>query len=603
MSLFSKLSCKLHSRDSPPSIKDALSHTLPIASVTAHAAMDRNAVALRCKTEGEELAEQGQWAEAHDRYSQALNADPGAADILASRATCAVKLEKNESAIADAKRALEFDPTNANAWHTLAQASTALEQWITAYDAYDRAIRLLKIYPDSGANKKLIAQYEREYEAAKKAAEERRDDGKRNLMVVSANEGDRPWERAQRMLENYDTDTSSAWIIAQAHEEFQRGLTYMRELHELHTPSEGSPTITRSLAGNPQAITYVTNGIIRDERCFFMDSSDFIKRFQDQSRLEVLSKRAWDLSADDKHVIVDARRRVERKGWPDVRPALSTTIRIWILNAHIAQGLTEYGQAVVLYRRALAVLAWGRKEWAHVSRKERGSIFDTAFVRGVRTLFGNVLLRAYEAHRIAEHQPDTVGSAISSTPSYPLREIVKVAEEIMEDCRAHPLTSSKPGFTLSYQRYPEGKARLMKGVYYLESGRQQLINNREDGQRLLRLAANEYQNALNFFPEDDEYHTLCVYNALDCLFMARSPLRETLPLLGLLRKSAQSSDAIWSQSSFANGGGRKRVGLFLKFEATTQALLKDKRGWLDESLIPGAEFGDVQLDGGCVVLS
>jgi len=252
---------------------------------------------------------------------------------------------------------------------------------------------------------------------------------------------------------------------------------------------------------------------------------------------------------------------------------------------------------VELYRRALAVLNWGRKEWADVSRKERGSIFDSAFVRGVRVLYGNILIRAYEAHCAGSKK--TAGSVTNPTPTYPLREIINVAEEIIQDCKARPVrvsANAKPGFALSYQQYPEGKARLMKGFYYLETGRQQLIENREDGRRLLRLAANEYENAMDFFPEDDEYHTLCIYNALQSLFIARTPLRETLPLLATLRKSAEISDTIWGSSSFANGGGRKRVELFLKFEKNAQGLLKSKGGWLDEDLVPESDFGDVLVE-------
>lgn len=94
--------------------------------------------------------------------------------------------------------------------------------------------------------------------------------------------------------------------------------------------------------------------------------------------------------------MTEAEARQSADGWDDVRPALSTTVRIWIINAHISQGLGQYGQAVGLYRRALAVLEWGRGAWAigsKASRKERGAIFDSTFVRGVRVLYGKTLVR------------------------------------------------------------------------------------------------------------------------------------------------------------------------------------------------------------------
>lgn len=90
--------------------------------------------------------------------------------------------------------------------------------------------------------------------------------------------------------------------------------------------------------------------------------------------------------------------------------------------------------------------------------------------------------------------------------------------------------------------------------------------------------------------------TVCIYNTLECLFIARTPLRETLPLLATLRKSAQESEEIWGRSNFADAGGRRRIELFLKFEKNAQALLTTKKGWLDEDLVPGSDFGDVLVE-------
>ena len=71
---------------------------------------------------------------------------------------------------------------------------------------------------------------------------------------------------------------------------------------------------------------------------------------------------------------------------------LGTLRRICVLNAFLSHGNGQYGQAVGLYKRALAVLDWGRKAWAKASRKERGAIFDSTFVRGVRTLYATSLV-------------------------------------------------------------------------------------------------------------------------------------------------------------------------------------------------------------------
>ena len=178
----------------------------------------------------------------------------------------------------------------------------------------------------------------------------------------------------------------------------------------------------------------MTNGIVRDDRCFYMeDGQTFMKLLAAQglpkiqriihgfsinsrfftAQFEIIRSDAWDLSATDETVIREAKGRQIARGWDDVRPALSTTVRsikssslvlfgsvhqkflcrVWILNAHISQGLAQYGQAVGLYKRALAVLDWGRKEWTDANRKERGAIFDSTFVRGVRVLYAQTLVK------------------------------------------------------------------------------------------------------------------------------------------------------------------------------------------------------------------
>ncbi len=93
---------------------------------------------------------------------------------------------------------------------------------------------------------------------------------------------------------------------------------------------------------------------------------------------------------------------------------------------------------------------------------------------------------------------------------------MEVADRIQADCRDRPvkkfLSSGKPAsiiFIQSYQRYPEGKARMCKAYYYLQQGRKTILDggDRADAYRDLRLSANEYRNAREFFPKDDEHYS------------------------------------------------------------------------------------------------
>jgi len=68
------------------------------------------------------------------------------------------------------------------------------------------------------------------------------------------------------------------------------------------------------------------------------------------------------------------------------------------------------------------------------------------------------------------------------TKPYSLRDIIDAAQQIQDDCRDRPvkpvLSSGKPArpvFILSYQTYPEGKARMYDRLHFRLHGRARLI--------------------------------------------------------------------------------------------------------------------------------
>ncbi len=57
------------------------------------------------------------------------------------------------------------------------------------------------------------------------------------------------------------------------------------------------------------------------------------------------------------------------------------------MRAFITSGLLDDSLATEnLYRDTLDFLEEGRKVWENVSRKERGTVFDDSFIRGIRVL-------------------------------------------------------------------------------------------------------------------------------------------------------------------------------------------------------------------------
>ena len=137
--------------------------------------------------------------------------------------------------------------------------------------------------------------------------------------------------------------------------------------------------------------------------------------------------------------------------------------------------------------------------------------------------------------------------------------------------------------------------------------------DRAEAYRDLRLSANEYQNARGFFPPDDEYYSstyslfhtenpfqrlfhsrrpvVCIVNALEALFMAKTPLRETSAIITDLRASWAAARRIWGYSSFATGGGKAKVERLFQFQDNALKAVADKAGALGDRIVPG-RLGD-----------
>jgi hypothetical protein len=163
-----------------------------------------------------------------------------------------------------------------------------------------------------------------------------------------------------------------------------------------------------------QALTGLTNGVLRDERVFYIDKSDWIAKYNDQGyhpfvtdcylvilliyiisivvQFEVQKTNAW-VDVGPEVVIKEAQERLSRQGWDVLRPALSVTVRVWIMRGFIEGGIREAPSfALEFLGNALEVLDWGRQAWKNVSNEVRGTIFKSTFIRGVRSLHIRALM-------------------------------------------------------------------------------------------------------------------------------------------------------------------------------------------------------------------
>lgn len=115
--------------------------------------------------------------------------------------------------------------------------------------------------------------------------------------------------------------------------------------------------------------------------------------------------------------------------------------------------------------------------------------------------------------------------------------------------------------------------------------------DRSDANRHLRLSANEYMNALDFFPRDDELYSRCIVFALEALFLAKTPLKETSAVITDLRTAWAAALPIWRGSLFSTTGGIEKVERLFQFQDNALKAVAEKAGAIGDRIVPG-RLGD-----------
>ena len=104
---------------------------------------ETSSVAERLKGEGNTLFQAGKYAEAIDKYGDAIELDPTAPAYYCNRAFCHLKMENHGLAIADATLSLELEKTFVKAYYRRGSAFMALGKYKDALKDF-KSVRQLK---------------------------------------------------------------------------------------------------------------------------------------------------------------------------------------------------------------------------------------------------------------------------------------------------------------------------------------------------------------------------------------------------------------------------------------------------------------------------
>jgi len=322
------------------------------------------------------------------------------------------------------------------------------------------------------------------------------------------------------------------------------------------------------MSGKLDGLSGLTNGIIRDERVFHIDDPNWFTMYNDQVVFEAQSKNVWVDSKPDV-VMIEAQERLRQQGWDKLRPALSTTVRAWIMRGFLEGGLRNAKAVEVEFLGyALEVLDWGRRAWKNVPKDDRGVIFEKTFIRGVKCLHINALMQAYAQ----DPGPDS---------KYPLEDLLEEADDILREMREDPRPTGgdphDPGFISSFYVYPAAHATSMKAYYHAQMA-PQCHPDTDAATEHLRKSGNYYIEAADMYPEDDEKHAYFLNCGVQNLFRCGTPLRETLAILKRIRLAIPKMQRIWGSSAMSKEG--RDEGLRYALVMETKALDQIKRGVL-----------------------
>ncbi|KAG1724346.1 hypothetical protein EDB19DRAFT_1858604 [Suillus lakei] len=504
--------------------------------------------AAQLKDEGNELFRKQDYVGAFAKYTEAIALDDKNAVLYANRAACNYGLGRYLDAVADAKMAIKVDPGYAKGWSRLAASRDALADWERSTEAWQKALDVLP-----KTNLSLAEQRQKDQCTAGLSAAQARGNADREPIFprFKASDGKLPWQVATEMLPELRRAgpkkfSSSAWVIAYAYEEFTRGVELMNEVKKMPHPQASGGF---AYAGNLMALTYLTNGLMRDERAFHINQPDWITKYNQQFLLEAMYRQAWD-SVGLEIAKEGAQTRLKEKGWDDVRPALSVTVRAWIMRGVLDKLRGEPQAGIQFLKQAVDLLEWGRNIWKNVTNTDRGPIFEDTFVRGVRSMHLKMFRDAYNTD-----------PGLNS--KYPLEHLKEEAEDLLKEIEIGSSQNPRkeqvdPGAVSSFYIYPAGIAHSMIGFYHVQTALYD--NDPLTCMFSFMRGAQAYMKAAGKYPEDDELHAWNLSCAMDCMRNAGISKICDLDAVAIsLRKAIPKMKKIWALSALQHGGRDRKI--------------------------------------------
>ncbi|KAI3611764.1 hypothetical protein WG66_007728 [Moniliophthora roreri] len=491
--------------------------------------------AEKLKEEGNALFAKKEYKAATQKCTEAIALNDKNPVLYANRAACRLSLKKYMDAGMDAAKATQIDPTYAKAWARLATAQDALLQPHNSKASWQKALDCLPKEGLTEGEKKQKQQYKDGLAAAIDAEKRGPHTPLARMPTFNSSQSHQtPWNIAMSMLPQLQRERntrSSAWVIADAYQNFEEGSKKMDQL-----------VVMGPLARfNMQSIEEITNGILTDQRCFAVSSSSWLQKFERQLRGENACLNGWTYEPFDT-LFQNMEDRIETHGWEKARQTLGTTLRSWIAMGFIDGGFKDNQHTMIEFLgRVVQAIKWGQENWPDMDPNLRGAIFRPTFLRGVQNLHTETLMK------LASKEND-VPKKLEI-----LQELLQEAEDVIKSVGEDTDPScGHPSFRLAYYDYPCGHAYAMKG--YVSREKAKLTGDKLEDSKLSLEAGVSYMNAANKLPDDDEHYSFYLSVAIECLNKGSASPQLILKVLEQLKSSVPKMQRIWVTSALAIGG-------------------------------------------------
>ncbi|TFK49913.1 hypothetical protein OE88DRAFT_1736222 [Heliocybe sulcata] len=510
----------------------------------------------RLKNEGNLLYARGEYEKAYHKYTEAIEKNGEVAVYYSNRAACSLALKRYIDAANDARKATQIDPELLDGWTRLSAALITLSKFPGSRNSWRKAVAVLN---KDNLNSQQKEDYKTWLDGAKPVWDEILGKRKAVLSRLNVPKGGFPWDRASAVQpelarvgsERYQ---SSAWVISAANNEFSEGVAIVRTLPRV--ASEG----TSAYLGTPNALDCLVGGILRDDRVFHIDDSSWLVDFNQLVTFETELYHAQS-SETAFTVIESAQKRLRLLGWDAVRPSLAKTIRLWIMRAFVEGVMHEdYSLAAEFIGRALDVLDWGHSAWLDVPEADKGVVFAPTFVRGVRSVYIGILMKAFSDYDGEYGTED-------------LAAIYETAEEILRDLDTRPLITDKTrnidyGFESSFATYPRGRALHAKAFYHGQLAVILPNVSFKERENQHHQAAKLYIEAADCYPVDEELHVLMLQFAVDELRQCINEHKQMAALIKRIKSATPKMRRIWEYSLLGLHGRDASICRVLELERT-----------------------------------